>query len=84
MSNEKNLTLKKAFDLAVQNHQEGRLDVAQEFYNQVLKINPNHSLALSNIGVIFNASGELQKAKECYKKLLKLILIIQMHIIILG
>ena len=72
MSNEKNLTLKKAFDLAVQNHQEGRLDVAQEFYNQVLKINPNHSLALSNIGVIFNASGELQKAKECYEKAIEI------------
>ena len=72
MSNEKDLTLKKAFDLAVKNHQEGELDIAQELYNQVLKINPNHSLALSNIGVIFNASGELQKAKECYEKAIEI------------
>ena len=72
MSNEKDLTLKKAFDLAVQNHQEGRLDVAQEFYNQVLKINPNHSFALSNIGLIFNKSGEREKAKDCYEKAIEI------------
>ena len=65
-------TTKDTFNLAIKNHQEGRLDVAQEFYNQVLKINPNHSLALSNIGVIFNASGELQKAKECYEKAIEI------------
>ena len=72
MTNEKDLTLKKAFDLAVQNHQEGRLDVAQEFYNQVLKINPNHSFALSNIGLIFNKSGEREKAKDCYEKAIEI------------
>ena len=41
----KDLTIKEVFGLAAKNHQEGRLDVAQEFYNQVLKINPNYAKA---------------------------------------
>ena len=28
------------FNLAVKNHQEGKTDIAQELYNQVLKIDP--------------------------------------------
>ena len=72
MNNEKNLTLKKAFDLAVKNHQEGRFDFAHEFYNQVLKINPNHLFALNNIGLIFNQLGENQKAKEYFEKAIQI------------
>ena len=52
MNNKKNLTVKEAFNLAVQNHQEDKIDIAQELYNQVLKIDPNHSLALNNIGKV--------------------------------
>ena len=72
MSNEKDLTLKKAFNLAVKNHQEGRLDVAQEFYNQVLKINPNHTDVNNNLGVLFQNSGDFQKAKECFEKAIEI------------
>ena len=52
-------TTKDTFNLAIKNHQEGRLDVAQELYNQVLKINPNHSQALNNIAIIFTNLIEL-------------------------
>jgi cephalosporin hydroxylase/Tfp pilus assembly protein PilF len=61
-------TTKDTFNLAIKNYQEGRLDVAQELYNQVLKINPNHSQALNNIAVIFTNLKNYQKAKECYQK----------------
>ena len=56
------------FNRAVKNHQEGKTDVAQELYNQVLKIDPNHSQALNNLGNIFQDLGEHQKAKNCYEK----------------
>ena len=39
--------------------------------------------AHNNLGIIFKELGENQKAKECYEKAIKLILIMQMHIIIL-
>ena len=65
-------TTKDTFNLAIKNHQEGRLDVAQELYNQILKINPNHSQALNNIAVIFTNLKEYQKAKECYQKAIEI------------
>ena len=37
MSKNKNLNIKENFNLAVKNHQEGKIDIAQELYNQVLK-----------------------------------------------
>ena len=72
MGNEKNLTLGETFNLAIKNHRESKTDIAQELYNQVLKINPNHSAALSNLGVILQGLGENQKAKECYEKTIKI------------
>jgi len=72
MNINKNLTIEEAFDLAVKNHQEGRFDFAHEFYNQVLKINPNHLFALNNIGLIFNQLGENQKAKEYFEKAIQI------------
>ena len=68
MNDEKNLTVKETFDLAVKNHQEGKTDIAQELYSQVLKINPNYVDAHNNLGIIFKVLGEHQKAKECYEK----------------
>ena len=65
-------TTKDTFNLAIKNHQEGRLDVAKELYNQILKINPNHSQTLNNIAVIFTNLKEYQKAKECYQKAIKI------------
>ena len=64
----KNINLEKTFNLAVKNHQEGKTDIAQDLYNQVLKIDPNYSPALNNIAVIFSNLKEHQKAKGCYEK----------------
>ena len=72
MSNKKNLTFDQTFNLAVQNHQEGKIDIAQELYSQVLKINPNHSSTLNNFALIFQGSGENQKAKDCLEKAIEI------------
>ena len=74
MNNKKDLTIKEAFGLAVKNHQNNNLQDAQNYYQQVLKIDPNHIAALNNLGAIFQQLGENQKAKKCLKKQLKLIL----------
>ena len=71
MEKNKSITIEKAFNLAVKNHQEGKTDIAQELYNQVLKIDPNHSQTLNNIAVIFKNLKDYQKAKNCYKKVIE-------------
>ena len=41
MNDEKNLTVKEAFNLAAQNHLNNNLQNAQNYYQKVLKIDPN-------------------------------------------
>ena len=72
MIENKNLTIDETFNLAAKNHQENKTDIAQELYNQVLKVDPNHLNALNNLGAIFKSSGEYQKAKSCYEKAIEL------------
>ena len=72
MNNSKSLTTEETFNLAVKNHLEGKTDIAQKLYLQVLRIKPNHSQAHNNLGVIFNQLREFKKAKECYEKAIKL------------
>ena len=72
MSNEKDLTVKEAFNLAVQNHQNNNFQDAQNYYQKVLRIDPNHLVTHNNLGAILESLGELQKAKDCYEKAIKL------------
>ena len=72
MNKNKNLIIKEIFGRAIKNHQEGKTDIAQELYNKVLKIDPNHSGALNNLGAIFRGLGEYQKAKDCYEQVIKI------------
>ena len=68
MNKNKNLAIDKAFNLAVKNHLEGKINIAQDLYNQVLEINPNHANASYNLAVLLDELGEQKKAIECYKK----------------
>lgn len=72
MTINKSLTIQETFNIAVKNHQEGKTEVAKELYNQVLKIDPNHSQALKNIAIIFINLKDFQKAKECYEKVVEI------------
>ena len=72
MIESKNLTIIETFNLAIKNHQENKTDIAQELYNQVLKIDPNHSQALNSIAVIFINLKEYQRAKDCFEKAIKI------------
>ena len=72
MSNEKFLTIKETFELAVQEHQNNNLQDAQNYYQKVLKIDPNYVSALNNLGIIFQDLEENQKATECFEKAVKI------------
>ena len=72
MDKNKSLTINKIFSLAVKSHQEGKTDIAQKFYNQVISIDPNYSQAHNNLGIIFKTLGENQKAIDYLKKAIKI------------
>ena len=72
MSRNKNITVEKIFNLALENHQANKIDVAQNLYDQVLEIDPTHTNATNNLGVLFQSSGEIQKAKSFLEKTTKL------------
>jgi len=72
MNEKKNLTTKKTFALAVQNHQKNNLQVAGNLYKEILKTNPNHVDAHNNLGLVFNVSGDFQKARSCYEKAIQI------------
>jgi hypothetical protein len=67
MNKNKNLSIKETFALAVQNHQKKSLQIAENLYNEILKVEPNHSNTHNNLGLIFKS----QKAKNFLKKQLK-------------
>jgi len=66
------LKIDETFNLAVKNHIKNNLKEAQNFYNQVLKINPNHINALNNLGGLFKQLGETKTAKSFYNKTVKI------------
>ena len=71
MSENKISAIKENFDLAVQNHIENNIVVAENLYNEVLKLDPKHLDTLNNLGIIFTELGEYEKAKSYYEKVIK-------------
>ena len=72
MNKNKNITIEETFKIAVKYHEQNKLKEAQELYNQVLKIDPNQSAVLNNLGVILGQLGGYQKAKDCYEKAIEI------------
>jgi tetratricopeptide (TPR) repeat protein len=68
MYKNKDLTVHETFKSAIESHQKNNLEVAENLYNQILKIDPNHIGATNNLGVVFQKLEEFQKAKVCYEK----------------
>tara|TARA_B100000787_G_scaffold55102_1_gene40066 strand:- start:321 stop:1604 length:1284 start_codon:yes stop_codon:yes gene_type:complete len=68
MNKNKDLDLKETFALAVKNYTENNIKIATDLFNQVLKIDPNHSATLNNLGILYADLGKNQKAKSCYEK----------------
>ena len=69
---EKNLNVKEAFNLASQHYQKKNYQVAINLYNEILKVEPNHVVVFSNLGLAFNELGEHQKAIDCFNKAIEL------------
>src|SRR5262245_6826159 len=50
-------TVSEAFAIAVQHHQAGRVEAAEQLYRQIIAVDPNHVDALNLLGVIALQTG---------------------------
>ena len=72
MNEEKNLTIKETFDLAIQNHQKKNIQVAENLYKDILNKEPDHIGAHNNLGTIYISLKQFEKAKVCFEKAIEL------------
>lgn len=69
---EKNLDLKEIFDLAVKNHKAKQFEVAEKFYNKILKTKPNDVKTIFFLGVLFTEKNNFETAIKLFQKTIKL------------
>lgn len=50
---------------------EGKLDIAEEYTNRILKIDNNHQIGTYNLGAIAATKGDNKKAKTIWEGLVK-------------
>ncbi len=65
-------TIPEALAIAIQHHQSGRLQAAEQIYRQILQAEPNDVDALHLLGVIAHQVGKLDEAVACYRRALVL------------
>ena len=66
--NNKNLTVKKTFDAAYQNHQKNSFKIAENLYKEVLKTNPNHFGSIFYLGTLLVQTQRFELAKPLLHK----------------
>ena len=72
MNTNKEVTIKKTFELAIENHQANKIKAAENLYNQVLKIDPKYVNAHINLGILFQNTGDFEKAIIAYDKVIEI------------
>ena len=73
MDNEKkNLTTKETFALAVKNHKKNNLKVAENLYNKILEIDPNHIETIFSLGSLSAQTRKFDKAKQLLQKAIQI------------
>ncbi|HWY85822.1 MAG TPA: hypothetical protein VNX28_03805, partial [Gemmataceae bacterium] len=55
-------TISEALTIAIEHHQGGRLQVAEQIYRQILQVDPNQPDALHLLGVIASVLGHVEIA----------------------
>ncbi|HWY85823.1 MAG TPA: tetratricopeptide repeat protein [Gemmataceae bacterium] len=65
-------TISEALAVALEHHQGGRLQAAEQIYRQILEVEPNHPDALHLLGVIASAVGQLETAVQYMERSLEL------------
>ena len=58
-------TISEALTIAVQHHQAGRLQAAEQIYRRVLEVDPNQADAIHLLGVLAHQVGKHELAVQC-------------------
>ena len=66
--NKKNLSVEQTFALAFQNHQKNNFQEAENLYNEILKINPDHFKSIFYLGSLLAQTRNFAKAKQLFQK----------------
>jgi tetratricopeptide (TPR) repeat protein len=66
------LTTQDTFDLALQHHQAGRLQEAEQLYRQVLAQQPEHAIAMHHLGLIAHKVGRNDAAVNLMRQAIAL------------
>jgi predicted O-linked N-acetylglucosamine transferase (SPINDLY family) len=66
------LTIQQDFDLALQHHQAGRLQEAEQIYRQILRQQPEHVDALHLQGLIAHQAGQSKLAADLIRRAIAL------------
>ena len=68
----KNLKIKQTVTLAYENHIKQNLDLAENLYTKVLKIDPNNVDASFLLGTLYLQKKNLKKAIELFNEVIKI------------
>ena len=66
--NKKNLSIEETFTLAVQNHKKNNFEIAQDLYEKILKISPDHFKVIFLLGTLAAQTKNFDKAKQLLQK----------------
>jgi len=72
LQNRSSFNIDHAFNIAFQYHQNGHLDKAEEIYNKILTINPNHADALHLLGIISHQVGKYDISVNLIRKAIQI------------
>src|SRR5271157_1906523 len=65
-------TIPDVLAIAIQHHQAGRLQAAEQIYRQILAVEPNHADALHLLSVVASQVGNHKVAVEYIRKAIEL------------
>jgi len=68
----KNFSLEESFNKAINFHTKGKINDAKKIYEEILKFYPDHSLTLTNLGIVFSQLKDFKKAVELFSKVIKI------------
>jgi protein O-GlcNAc transferase len=66
------LTSQQLFDLALQHHNAGRLQEAENLYRKLLAQHPNHASALNSLGLLALGAGRNEMAVDLFRRAISL------------
>lgn len=65
-------TIPEALTIAVQYHNSGQLQIAEQIYRQILQADPNHVDAIHLLGVVASQTGKPEVAVEYIRQAIRL------------